>query len=269
MKYPSMNRMGEIDMRKCLGERLTWTVKEDGSNIGIWIENGEIRIRSRNMENAQEQFVSKVQNLDCYNSIVGMLHEELEIYNNNFMIFGELMSKGMSPTRIKMYEEDGFKVFDMYDLQNERWVVYNNIYQKCFHWDIPIVELYGDTIFTDVGSLREFRDEALVWCRENRIEGVVIKDYKNGRFYKEKIDMPIPMKVVREDGKIELPILPDSEIYGAIDKAKVDLSNEDFLNVRIAMPLIASYVKMECDKHCCRNPSNIFGYYKNVIEGMM
>jgi len=62
-----------------------------------------------------------------------------------------------------------------------------------------------------------------------------------------------------------LPILPDSEIYGAIEKVRADIGN-DFTDIKIAMPLVAQYINEECRKHNCNAPRNIFQYYQQRIR---
>jgi len=62
-----------------------------------------------------------------------------------------------------------------------------------------------------------------------------------------------------------LPILPDSEIYGAIEKVRTDIGS-DFTDIKIAMPLVAKYINEECRKHNCKAPRNIFQYYQQRIR---
>ena len=70
---------------------------------------------------------------------------------------------------------------------------------------------------------------------------------------------------MEEKDKIQLPILPDSEIYGAIEKVRIDIGS-NFTDIKIAMPLVAKYINEECRKHNCKAPRNIFQYYQQRIR---
>ena len=87
---------------------------------------------------------------------------------------------------------------------------------------------------------------------------------------KEKHDTVKLDKIPRDikDGKPQLPLLPDSEIYGAIDKVIADIGIEQFKNVKIAMPLVVQYANEEAKKHVMSIPRNIFEYYRTKLEDM-
>jgi hypothetical protein len=70
-----------------------------------------------------------------------------------------------------------------------------------------------------------------------------------------------------EEGVIRLPELPDSEIYGAIEKVRTDIGDQ-FSTIRIAMPMIAKYVAEECKKHNCTAPKNLHRYYQSRLEDL-
>ena len=68
------------------------------------------------------------------------------------------------------------------------------------------------------------------------------------------------------EGKIILPDLPDSEIYGAIEKVRADIGDDQFRQIRVAMPLIARYVGEECKKHNSVGPRNLHAYYQDRLK---
>jgi hypothetical protein len=70
------------------------------------------------------------------------------------------------------------------------------------------------------------------------------------------------------EGKIILPDLPDSEIYGAIEKVRADIGDEKFRDVRTAMPMIAKYVSDECKKHNSAAPRNLHAYYQDRLKNI-
>ena len=55
----------------------------------------------------------------------------------------EMLMKGRSPTRIEMHEDFDYVVFDIWSTKQNRFLHYNKVYQTCYHFDIPVVDLYG------------------------------------------------------------------------------------------------------------------------------
>lgn len=253
------------------GKELYWTAKLDGSNIGIYWNGEKYVARSRNQDIASDQFLQYLEQTDEWIKVCEMLTDERENWNSNWIVYGELLCHGKSPTRMFSYEGYKFVVFDMWNVDKEYFINYNGVYQKCYHWEIPVVQLLGICRKLTPTELFEFRDKMMRYCEENRIEGCVVKMWESDGsygYYKEKIDIPEPL-VHKEidEGDVMLPILPDSEIYGAIDKVRVDIGDEQFCDVKVAMPMVAKYVRDECNKHGCIMPSKkLFEYYKEVLE---
>jgi len=203
------------------------------------------------------------------------------------VVFGEMLTPGKSPTRIEMHDKNEFVVFDIWDQSMHEgdgsFINYSGVYQQCSHFDLPIVELYGTCNVSALDVLYAFKDDMLLKAKENAREGVVGKAWGETPFnrgeghglcsrfityFKEKNDLPALEKIPRleQEGKVELPMLPDSEIYGAIEKARTDIGNEKFREIRVAMPLIAKYVGEECKKHNSMGPRNLHSYYQNRIK---
>ena len=137
-----------------------------------------------------------------------------------------------------------------------------------YHYSLPVVECWALTRHVNLESLMAYRDEMLILAKEKGREGVVLKNYHSQIFAKEKLDIPIIPRVKIEDGQSINPRLPDSEVMGAIAKARADLG-ESFIDKRIAMPLIARYVSEEQEKHLCSKPmKNLFSYYQQYLEGL-
>jgi RNA ligase len=191
----------------------------------------------------------------------------------DYVIFGELCIKGKSPTRINYHTDTHFIVFDIWSAKQNCFMNYTQVYQRCHHFDLPIVDLLGTCNVTSMESLMAFRDQMLEHCKEINKEGTVGKTWgslnEDGYlFFKEKNDTPKIEKLPRlvEDGTIELPILPESEIYGAINKVHVDIG-DDIHNIKVAMPKVAEYVREECCKHGCRlDNKKLITYYKEYLE---
>lgn len=107
------------------------------------------------------------------------------------------------------------------------------------------------------------------------IEGFVIKSYgskfKHGLLaVKEKHDTLKIDKIPKDikEGNPKLPPLPDSEIYGAIDKVLSDIGIDSFKNIKVAMPLIARAISDEANKHYMSQPRNVFFYYSQKLEDL-
>jgi len=87
---------------------------------------------------------------------------------------------------------------------------------------------------------------------------------------KVKQDTPKPKTRKIKKGQVELPPIPEGEIFGAINHAHQELGDEDFKDVRKAMPLVAIKVGEECDKHFYSKPTRkLFHYYKEYLASQL
>lgn len=267
-----------------LGKDITWTLKEDGSNIGCYLDaEGKVQCRSRNQDIASADFYRILETTGYIPQIEEMLWNARE-YGDEFVVFGELLSKGVSPTRIEKHEANDYIIFDIWSEKAQTYLPYSRVYQEAYHYGVPIVELMGISNHVSMESLYSLRDELLAECEERKKEGVVGKIFRSVDvkwekrtdeesaplpyiFIKEKLDSVKfdKIKTVRDEGRVELPYLPESEIYGAIEKVRTDLGS-DFTNVQMAMPMIAQYVGEECRKHHCICKAKLFDYYKQRLE---
>ncbi len=259
-----------------LGREIFWQEKRDGSNMGAYLnEEDNIHLRSRNMDVASEDFHAIFLDTDESENVKELLISMRDEWNDECVIFGELLTKGKSPTRTELHEKHEFIVFDVWSTKIGGLIPYTLVYQHCHHFGLPIVDLYGTSRHTTLKSLLGFRDKILEIAKEKGREGTVGKTFEKNtkyKYFKEKLDTPKLEKKLRhiEDGKPVLPPLQESEILGALDKALVDLGISDFKNVKKAMPLFAEYVGAECRKHNCNKPEgNLFQYYQREIEDMM
>lgn len=284
ISYPHLNRLLMLHPgpQIALGKTIYWTIKEDGSNIGCYAGNdGEMHYRSRNMCRASDQFYRYMNSTDEWESLCELLTDSYANYHDEIVVFGELLTKGKSPTRIETHERTRFVVFDIWSARQNGWMNYTQVYQHCYHYGLPIVDLIGTCNCTDIDSLIAFKDQMLEVCKERGKEGTVAKVWDSTLnvgigsgvgsgiiYFKEKLDTPKLEKIPRlvQEGGLSLPALPDSEVYGAIEKVRADLG-EDFRDVRKAMPLIAQYVGEEMKKHLCTSPERkLFEYYQDRLE---
>ena len=282
VKYPGMERIMNLRPNPpiALGERIQWTTKLDGSNAGCYLDdNKEMQVRSRNMINAEKKYYTTLKETETWDNLTELITAELEDYNDNLVVFGELRTKGKSPTRLHTYDKSSFVVFDIWSEKYSTFLPYTRTYQLCYHNDLPIVELIGECNCNTLESLYEFRDEMLEATKGE--EGTVGKIYQHSKwekfglkypalFFKEKHNLPKIEKVRRktDEGAVQLPQLPDDEIINCVNEVRNDLTELEFRNVREAMPKIAEYVGLECKKHNCINRQNLFGYYQSKLEDL-
>jgi hypothetical protein len=274
VKYPDLDRISQLHPNPhiLLGKEVVWTLKYDGSNFGVYLDaDGNWHARSRNMDVASDQFHNYFKMTPQFVNVIELL-KDAENWNDAYMVFGELLIKGKSPTKIETHDDHSFIVFDIWSAKLGGFFHYTKVFQECYHHKIPIVDLLGTTRLNDLESLMQFRDQMLKKTVELHREGTVGK-YVNGAdwiYFKEKNDTPKYEKVPRaedpENARILLPSLPDSEVFGSVEKVYADLGN-DFFDVGKAMPRVAEYVKIECKKHNCSAPERkLFSYYQDRVE---
>lgn len=283
--------------RVLLGQRLFWTYKKDGSNVGIQFkaipegekinsdkgliisERGayEVQIQSRNQEVAASDIQALVKRTEEFPKIIQLLHD-----NPEFICYVEACREGTSVTRIEHYERDQLFLFDIFSKKSGKYLPYVLVHQMAYHFAIPIVPLWGETRHVTEDSLEETVEQALHFCKENHLEGMVIKAYeipeKIAGYYKEygeglimakvKQDIPKRPKMVhKEGGAPQYPPCPDSEVWGAI--AKVEADHGITGDAGHDMPLIAQYVGLECTKHLYSSPvRKLFSYWQDYLADM-
>lgn len=284
-KTPSWNRYPHIPIlsmnpkvkRSLLGLRLMWTIKHDGENVTIWKRNKkyrkrmtEIVISSHNQEIAAKDIQSRVK-ISCMQDYVKIL----ALINDNptFRIVVEECARGTSITGIRRYSRATLYILDIFDTSINNFLPYTLVHQYCFHYNIPIAELYAVTRHRTLRDLNKFSNQVLEYCNTEKEygkdEGMVIKSFNKNKEYimaKCKLDIPRPIVERIRNGPIRLPQIPDNEIMGAIDHAYQELGNKKFQEVKLAMPLIAKMVSEECRKHLYSSKANLFSYYKQFME---
>lgn len=277
IRYPDLDAIIMIypNPRILLGHEIIWQEKRDGSNIGAYLTDDDmLLLRSRNMDVASMSFHNAFNETDEAEKVKELLIMQRDEYHDDCVVFGEMLTMGKSPTRTEFHEKHEFAVFDIWSSRIGGFIPYTLLHQHCYHFDIPIVELYGTSSHVTIESLLAFRDTMLEKAKVNGREGVVGKIYDKNtmfKYFKEKQDTPKLEKLPRviDDGAAVLPPLPESEIWGALDKVLVDIGAERFKDISIAMPLFARYVSIECKKHICVRPKeNLFKFYKQKLEDM-
>jgi hypothetical protein len=275
VEYPELEQITRTyQPQRLLGAELVWEEKEDGSNLMVWLDKDTdiFKISSRHMEDADREFQNRFKNTPQAALVESLIRDELKDYGKDLVVFGELLSKGKSPTRITVHPETTFVTFDIYDVAAEKWNNYTAKYQKCFHYNLPVAKAMATCKVASMEELLAFRDKVLEMVKViGRIEGTVVKTQylQPTVFAKEKLDTPKLEKLPRaESDGVQLPPLPESEILGALDKAYVDLGIDKFMDKSVAMPLFARYVSEEAKKHLCKVTVSLFKFYQQKTEDL-
>lgn len=271
MKYPELETIVHLPFsgNELVGVTVYWTEKRDGSNLAIRLESGELKVGSRNQPQAAGDITNSFKRSEEFPKVEKLLKE-----NTHLGVYGEMLIKGKSPTKIELHEKDEFVIFDIFDFDKDSFIPFNQVQKLCKKYKLPIVDLWIKSKPKTLGSLLETRDKILEVAKLPHAggmrEGTVLKAYpKVGRpvYAKEKIEWKIPGKEKKEKpDEPYVPPLNDGEIFGAIDKAFVDLGLNKFKEVRTAMPLVAKYTREEAKKHRRKMPHNLFKFYQDYLQ---
>jgi hypothetical protein len=265
-KYPSIQYLRQFRrLDQFLRKTVYWQEKLDGSNIGVSItRSGGLHLQSHNLLNANKEIYDKFNKIDNNVAIFRFLQTHPKL-----ILFGELLAKGKSPTKLCTYDKTKFVVFDIWDTANMVWANPVEIERLLKDTAIETVNTLFVCRYQDKEHLLKDEAELVKYAERLGIEGLVGKVYGDfPEFFKVKWDIPKPKKNPKSDGP-QLPELPESEIWGAIDKVMVDIGEEAFRDKKIVMPLIAKAVKEECKKHECQfSWRNLFQYYLTTLENL-
>jgi len=275
-KYPHFGKISQLypNPEVVLGHDIYWTLKEDGSNAGVYLKpNGEPTVRSRNVDVAN--FCRDVMCLPECKRVIDMIYHHKENYGSEFMVFGEYLSArgGRSPTGLKTYEESKFVVFDIWDITEKKFLPYYTVTMMCGYFNVPVVKLIGMCNCKSMDELYQYRDSMLEATVGE--EGVVGKIYykphkaieDNYLIFKEKHFIPKPVcdKFVGA-GCVQLPQLPIEEVSACLSKVKDRLSPDEFKQMKTVMPAFAKEVALECEQQNCVNRINLKKLYDEIIE---
>lgn len=280
-KYGGLDKIHRIypSPANVLGREIWWTIKYDGSCLCIWTLDGEIVISSRKQMHA----VSDIRNSLLRTKEWPKIQRLLADNPPTLYLFGELQIKGKSPTKIEYHKIDRFVGFDMkLDVTtDEAELMGIQSYQKFLPlpltyatysgYKIPVAKVWLQSTHADLDSLYEKNQEVLELARRRRREGAVAKTIDG--MYRWKIKPEYKHRNVRKKDRDlgpQLPSLPESEAFGAVDKAFQSLGLEQFQDKRKAMPLVAQFIQEEMAKHNnSMPPRNFYAYYMSYLEDKM
>ena len=182
-RYRELEPIKRLDYegRELLGKEIYITVKRDGENISLWLDDtDQVHISSHNNEVADSDIQSRMKATPEYKKAVELLLDEKNTWHTDCILYGELL-KTISPTRIERKRKRiHWILFDIYSKTDGKYLDYTLIYQKAYHFKIPIVGLL-DVIAPK--SLEELEEKVVgykKWCKKHHREGVVLKVYNDG-----------------------------------------------------------------------------------------
>lgn len=248
--------------RELLGSRILLTEKRDGENVSLWLDNNKnVRISSHNQEDAAVDIQNRMKLVPEYPKIVELLNDSF----GDYIVYGELL-KTVCPTRIEPKRKNvHWILFDIFDVGSYRYAPYNLVYQTAYHYKIPLVRIVDDFIPENIDDLNNHISLGLKWCVKHRREGVVGKDYSNQIFFKEKIDLPKRPKLRKpQEIRVQYPSMPEDRILRALQHALDEVGQENWKNVKIAMPIVARHMETEAREHNFETPKNIYRCYTDT-----
>lgn len=248
-----------------LGRYAIITVKRDGSNISLWLDDtGEVRISSHNMEKADEDLTNRMRAVPEFEKAVELLRTEKAQFGKDLILYGELVPAGYGATRIERKKKKAsWILFDIWDSEAGRFVGYNNLFQYGYHYKIPVVGAVGTFVPDSMETLQKTMADALKWCRRHSREGIVIKAYDDPQtMAKEKRDLPKLKKLpTAESTKVHYPPMPEERIQRALIHAFDAVGEANWPDKSKSMPEIARQITTEAREHFFEPPRNMYQLY--------
>ncbi len=250
-----------------MGEHIVYTVKRDGENVALWLdEEKKVRISSRRQVDADGNIQSRMKATPEYKKVCDLLNDE---YSGNIVVYGELL-KAVSPTRVEPRRKHiHWIIFDVWDCKSERYMPYNWVHQLAYHYKIPIVPIVDEHQPMTMDEVETKTEELKKWSRRHHREGVIgkVHNSKDGEqiFFKVKIDLPKRKKLDRQNqNQSHYPPMPEEKIIRALQHAYAEVGEEEWKNVKVAMPVVARHISTEAREHNYNIPKNMFNYYVNT-----
>jgi hypothetical protein len=249
--------------RELLGKTLTLTEKRDGSNISVWLDETEKpHISSHNLCQADESLVADFKRTKEYTKAIDAIHGE-KGFHKEYVLYGELV-KEIGPTKIEpRHKGVCWILFDAWDIAEKRYISYTQLYQLAYHYKIPVVKVVDFFVPCSMEELNAKIASMMKWCKRHRREGIVGKDYENQVFFKEKIDLPKLPKIPR-DPQVQLPPMTQEKIIRALQHAFDEVTEANWKDTKIAMPIVAKHFEIEAKEHNFNTPRNMYQLWVNT-----
>jgi hypothetical protein len=267
-RYTQLEPIKRLDNegRELLGKEIYVTLKRDGENVSLWLDDtDQVHISSHNNEVADNDIQSRMKLVPEYKKAIELLLDEKNTWHSDCILYGELL-KTISPTRIEpKRKRTHWIIFDIYNKADGKYMDYTALYQRAYHFKIPIVGLLDVIAPKSLEELEEKITGYMKWCKSHKKEGIVGKCYNTGVFFKQKIDLPKKPKLEKpQKSEIEYPMMPEDKILRALQHSFDELGEEAYKDRTKAMPVIARHISAEASEHYYNVPKNFYNYYINT-----
>jgi RNA ligase (TIGR02306 family) len=187
------SELGLLDELK--GHPYYITEKVDGSSGTFIMEDGNLRVCSRNNELAEEKSANKVIK-NAFWQIAKKYNLEKKI-PEGLAIQGEVYGPGIQKNRLKV-NETHFAAFTIYNFRDGRRLDWDNTVQICSEIDIPTVNVVktGESFDMSLEELLELAKGKYKGTKNHR-EGLVVRPLK--RVYSRILRGPLSFKVINND----------------------------------------------------------------------
>lgn len=118
--------------------------KEDGTSFTAFYHNGEVGLCSRNLQlDLSDSNNIYVQMFQKYN-----LENLFKMHNHNIAIQMEIVGPGIQKNKSNLSEKE-IRVFDVYDIDSQKYFNYDDLAWFCRHHDLPQVKTLTDIFVFD------------------------------------------------------------------------------------------------------------------------
>lgn len=172
-KYEKIHRLGKEETDGILDAPVHVQEKIDGANLQVWLEDGVIRVGSRNNDVTDRP--------DGFNGAVAYIqnHEgikKLFAMNPDYRLYGEWLVRHTIHYKETAYNK--FYLFDIHDSVTNSFLPTDMVDTLAFRFGVDKPHYYGLMTVTDVEQLKELVGKSMLG---EKGEGVVVKrdDFKN------------------------------------------------------------------------------------------
>jgi len=271
--------------RELIGKEVWLFWKRDGEQTRVTMDNEhKLIIAGHNLDEATEDVVRQIGLIDGLKDKL----TKLLLQWDDLVLYGELVRAGNGPTKIEAIRpKASWVLFDArHTFLNDLFMQHGNLIRMAQLYGLETAPLYKMFTPHTMEELLTELEQAKVWCRMNRIEGVVGKSFsENGEMivFKSKIERSeIPKELFTEEELRpkrkepegpQLPPMPEEKVLRALQHAwdqfvetigdKAPELVEQYWKGRraIAIPLIVKQLKLEADEHGFSVPRNAYQLY--------
>lgn len=251
--------------------RVSWVLiekKYDGTNLRLVKYQGKIYLLTRN-KNAENRFAELFKKaLNNNPALINFIKFFYDNWDEKDYIAGELIAKELKAPYTSQFQPANFVIFEFWEDKIGKFYPVHVLETNSFITGEIQEYLYIDEVNQEL--LKNLAN--LAWLRD--YEGFVIKALAedNSILFRGKIkpihygfpthESQIYKNKLKKEKTDKKTYATEEEILQAIEKVRLRLSYEEFIDPKIVMPLIAKEVAEEFGK---RLPASAYGLYMQVI----